>query len=302
VSVVVPTRDRRASLARALASVEAQRFREFEILVADDASRDGTVGWLREAHPRIQVLERAEPAGAASARNRAIERARGEIIAFLDDDDRWRPSYLEAQVAQLAAHPEASVGTTGHVEIDAGGRVRTPDLRPVFAHPDPLIHLLAEYPIHTMSVVACRREAFNRVGPLDERLAVVHDLEWFLRLRGLGGTFVHCPRALVERSVPGGLVSRHRRWFREERAVHDRLFAAHPLARRSRRRVRAARALLFARIGLARGDLGFGLLRLAEAFAVAPIDAARIAAWRLPRRLVRDRRGAAAREPAAGAP
>ena len=292
VSVVVPTRNRRALLERALASLDAQRFRDFEVLVVDDASDDGTTAWLRETRPAIRVLEMARPVGAAFARNRAVALARGDVVAFLDDDDCWHPAFLDAQIAQLDAHPEAELATTGHVEVDASGRVSRPDLRPLFAYRDPLVRLLAECPIHTMSVVACRRAAFARIGDFDEKLDIVHDLEWYLRLAIRGGKLVHCPDALVERGVPGGLVSRHRRWFAEERGVHRRTFAVSPPARRHWRRVRATRALLFARVGLAKGDLGFGLARLAEAFAVAPLDATRIVALRLLRRFKRERRDA----------
>src|SRR5258708_39463015 len=114
VSVVIPTRDRREALARALASVEAQSFRDFEVVVVDDASVDGTAAWLRERWPAVSVTEVSHPTGAAAARNRGVRHAQGEILAFLDDDDVWCPSYLEVQVAQFEAHPETDLSTTGH--------------------------------------------------------------------------------------------------------------------------------------------------------------------------------------------
>lgn len=98
----------------------------------------------------------------------------------------------------------------------------------------------------------------------------------------------HCATALVERTVPGGLVTRHRQWFWEERAVHERFFTSGHCWRNQQRRVRASRALFFARIGLAKGDFAFGLSRLTEAFLAAPLDAAFMAA----RRLLRYRQGA----------
>jgi glycosyltransferase involved in cell wall biosynthesis len=284
VSVVVATRDRRPMLARALASVGAQRFRDFEILVVDDGSVDGTGAWLREEHPGAFVVELGTSCGAAAARNRGVERARGEIVAFLDDDDVWHPSYLETQVAQFDAHPDALLCSTAHVERDGAGRVSRPDLRPLLDYADPLLHLLAECPLHTLSIIACRRSAFASIGPFDETLAIVHDLDWYLRLVGGGGRREQSPAALVERGVPGGLVSRHRRWYAEERTVHERVFAATPIAHRDRRRVRAARALLFARVGLTKADIRFGLARLAEAFLSSPLHSARIAALRLMRR------------------
>lgn len=297
VSVVIPTRDRRAVLARALASIDAQCFRDFEVVVVDDGSADGTVDWLRAERPTVGLVELRPSRGAAAARNHGVERARGEIVAFLDDDDAWHPSYLETQVALFDAHPDAEMCSAGHVEIDGHGRVSRPDLRPLFDYADPLVHLLAECPLHTLSVVACRRTALARIGPFDETLAIVHDLDWYLRLVAGGGGHERAPAALVERSVPGGLVTRHRQWYAEERVVHRRLFARMPIARRDQRRVRAVRALLFARIGLAKGELGFGLARLGEAVLASPLDSVRIAALRLLRRRRHAAKGASSAVP-----
>jgi len=288
VSVVIPTRDRRGALERALASIEAQRFRNFEVVVVDDGSVDDTAAWLRLNRPSVSLVEIQQPGGAAAARNRGVARARGELIAFLDDDDFWHPSYLEAQVAQFEAHPKADLCTTGHIEVDAARRVSRPDLRPLYPYPEAVVHFLAECPIHTLSVVACRRAAFDRIGPFDESLSIVHDLDWYLRLIASGGQMAHCAAALVERSMPGGLVSRHRHWFTEERAFHRRFFAAGGCPKGRQRRVRSSRALLFARTALAKKDFVFGLSRLAEAFFVSPLDAGYISARRLARRWPRN--------------
>lgn len=284
VSIVIPTRNRRASLERSLASIEAQRFRDFEVVVVDDGSVDGTAAWVRARHPAVSLLETGESLGAAAARNRGVEQARGEIVAFLDDDDVWHPSFLDVQVAQLDAHPNADLCTTDHVEIDTQRRVFRPDLRPLFRYPDSMVRFLAECPIHTLSVVACRRTVFERIGWFDENLTIVHDLDWYLRIAGSGGTMQHHPSALVERAVPGGLVTRHRHWFREEQAVYRRFFDAHKVERRQRRRVYALRSLFFAKVALAKADLAFGLVRLAGAILASPLDAVQIAAVRLSRR------------------
>jgi len=288
VSVVIPTRNRRASLERALASVDAQRFRDFEVVVVDDGSDDGTTSWVRSQHPGITLLETGGPLGAAAARNLGVQHSRGGIVAFLDDDDVWHPSVLAVQVAQLDANPECDLCTTGHVEVDRQGRVFQPDLRPLNRYSDSMIHFLAECPIHTLSVVACRRTVFERLGPFDSTLAVVHDLDWYLRVIADGGKIAHHSPALVERSVPGGLVTQHRRWFREEQAVHNRFFDAHAIERREKRLVRALRALFFAKVAFANGDFAFGLVRLAGAVLASPVDALRIATRRLSRRSLRD--------------
>jgi len=283
VSVIVPTRNRRQQLVRALASVDAQRYRNFEVIVVDDGSLDGTADWLRAQRPQDCLIETGRPGGAAAARNRGVMRAAGEILAFLDDDDAWHASYLAAQVSSFDADPGLDVRATSHVEVDPGGRVSYPDVRPVFEYPNALVHMLAECPVHTLSAVACRRAVFTRIGPFDETLEIVHDLDWYVRLLAAGGRLVHDRTALVERAVPGGLVARHRRWFSEERVVHRRAFAAGLVAPADQRRIRVSRALLFARIALTRGDARFGLVRLAEAVAASPLDAVRIGAVRLRR-------------------
>jgi glycosyltransferase involved in cell wall biosynthesis len=277
VTVVLPTRNRRDRVERALASVDAQDFRDVEIVVVDDGSTDGTVDWLRARRPDVHVLAGAH-AGAAAARNRGVAHARGELVAFLDDDDRWQPEYLAAQVASLDSSPGAAASYAGVVEIDAAGRRRRPASTSPLRDADELERLLASCFIHTMSAVVCRRAAFERYGLFDEELAVVHDLDWYARVLSGGGQLLHAPTVLVERSVPGGLVSRHRPWSEEERDVIARVLAGRPGARR---RVQACRSLYFAKLALARGDVGFGAARLAEAIALAPTSTVQIAAARL---------------------
>jgi glycosyltransferase involved in cell wall biosynthesis len=281
VSVVIPTRDRRATLGRALASVAAQGFRDFEVIVVDDGSRDDTTDWLRAHHPAATVLALPTARGAAGARNAGLARARAPIVAFLDDDDVWEPSYLATQVAALAAHPDVVLCSTGHVEIDRHGRVFRPDAPPLFDDADPAVRLLAECPIHTLSVVACRRTAFERVGPFDESLAIVHDLDWYVRCAAAGGRTRHGADVHVARGVPGGLVTRHRAWYAEERGAQARWFEQLALSARARARVRTARALFFAKVALAKGDVAFALARIGEALAASPGDGLRIARRRL---------------------
>ncbi len=296
VSVVVATRNRRRLLARALASVDAQRYRDLEVVVVDDGSDDGTVEWLRAQRPHDCIVENDRQRGAAASRNRGIAIARGEIIAFLDDDDTWRPAYLDTQVRQLDANGDVEMSTTGHIEADASGRVSRPDVGPSFEYPNRRVQMLAECPVHAMSLVACRSSAFARIGLLDETLEIVHDLDWYVRLLAAGGCVVHDPTVLVERAVPGGLVNRHRHWFLEERAVHQRMFAAGLVAPIEQRRVIAARSLLFARIAFGKGDIGFGVARLAAALSASPAATARLSIQRLRRRA----RSYTARRSAAG--
>lgn len=287
VSAIIPTRNRRDKLNRALGSIAAQSFRDFEVLVVDDGSEDGTPSWLCRQWPSVSLIQVSPSIGAAAARNLAISRARGEFVAFLDDDDLWLPSYLEVQVAQFRAHPDADLCTTSHIEVTRRGAISNPDLVPVSAYPNQLVLFLAACPIHTLSVVACRRTAFEGVGPLDQNFSIAHDLDWYTRLISMGGEIQHFPEALVERSVPGGLVTRHRQWYREERKIQQSIFAAGSCSAAEQRLIRVSRALFFARLGFERGDLLFAGRRLGEAFWASPLAAFSITTRRLVRLIAR---------------
>lgn len=106
VSVILPTRNRAALLPRAIASVLAQSHADLELIVVDDASSDSTPALLAAiAEPRLRVLRRERNAGAAAARNAGLALARGEFVAFQDDDDIWLMQKLEAQLRALQAAP-----------------------------------------------------------------------------------------------------------------------------------------------------------------------------------------------------
>lgn len=112
ISVILPTYNRAAFLGRALASVQAQTFRDFELLVVDDRSTDATAQLLQEAargEPRLRVLENRRGRGPGAARNAGLAVAQGEWLAFLDSDDVWEPRKLE-RFLQAAAPEVVLIG------------------------------------------------------------------------------------------------------------------------------------------------------------------------------------------------
>lgn len=112
VSVVIPTFNRARVLSRALSSVLAQTFEDFEVHVVDDASTDDTRHMVGEfSDPRINTVSLPVQGGAASARNKGIQLARGKYVAFLDSDDEYLPSFLEVLVGYMedASSDEAAV-------------------------------------------------------------------------------------------------------------------------------------------------------------------------------------------------
>jgi len=102
-SIIIPTYNRLELLRQTLASVWAQTFTDYEIIVVDDGSTDGTLEYLKSLNQRVQVLQQANR-GPGSARNLGVKTARGIYIAFLDSDDVWFPWTLETYATLIAQH------------------------------------------------------------------------------------------------------------------------------------------------------------------------------------------------------
>ena len=120
VSVVMPVRDRAHCVARAIDGVLGQTYRDFELIVVDDGSSDGTAD-IAAGYGDALTLIRQPAAGAYQARNRGIAAAKGELIAFADSDDVWLPGKLEAQVPLLYRPEVALVFGDTVIEGEMGG-------------------------------------------------------------------------------------------------------------------------------------------------------------------------------------
>jgi len=120
ISVVVPTYNSEATVAATLDSALLQTTPAEEILVIDDGSTDGTVQLLRKYGTKIRLFEERHQ-GLAAMRNLLFDRARGELIAFLDSDDLWHPRYLEVQRQLAVKYSDACAFFTGHVNFLGSG-------------------------------------------------------------------------------------------------------------------------------------------------------------------------------------
>jgi glycosyltransferase involved in cell wall biosynthesis len=125
ITVIVPTFNRARQLQEAVESVLAQSHRELEVIVVDDGSTDDTaavIATLQRQDSRVASLHQRN-GGVAAARNRALDRAHGDLIAFLDSDDRWSPDKLRFQLACLERVPGVGMIWTDMIGIDPGGHV-----------------------------------------------------------------------------------------------------------------------------------------------------------------------------------
>jgi hypothetical protein len=205
ISVVVPTFNRASVIETAVRSVLAQSFRDFELIVVDDGSTDGTERVLAKYGDRLRY-ERQANTGAASARNAGLRLARGELAAFLDSDNLWLRDHLAVVATILRHRPQAVLASTCPGLITAGA-ARPADAVVI----DPLPRLLAANFVGSPSCIAVRRDVFMEVGGFGEGLGAAEDLEAWLRL-GLEGPFAFLPcRTVVLRKSRDSLLARARR-------------------------------------------------------------------------------------------
>lgn len=171
VSVVVPVRDGARFLREAILSALAQSHRPLEIVVVDDASRDGSADIAQGLGARVV---RSSRRGVSAARNAGIAAARGELIALLDSDDRWPRERLALQVDALRRHPEL-----GFVI----GRARM-FLEPGTPPPGWFTDELADgASTLARGTILARRDVLERIGGFDESADVCEDLDWLVRAR-----------------------------------------------------------------------------------------------------------------------
>src|SRR5215510_6541262 len=111
-SVIIPTFNRADLLASTLESVFAQRCKEFEVIVVDDGSTDGTINYLKSLRKHVSVYQQSNR-GAGAARNLGVRYAKGKYLAFLDSDDVWFPwtSEVYSDVIREHRHPSFIAGT-----------------------------------------------------------------------------------------------------------------------------------------------------------------------------------------------
>jgi len=184
VSVIIPTYNRRAYVQEAIDSVLAQTCTDYEIIVVDDGSTDGTGEVLRERYGSLVVYAWQENQGVSAARNAAIRACTGEFVALLDSDDLWLPRKLERQMAAFEQHPDTALVYSFGAEIDekgfelgSGGHLGQ-DL----PEPDrPFESLLQGCWIPALTAVF-RRECLTDVGYFDEGLVGAADWDMWLKI------------------------------------------------------------------------------------------------------------------------
>lgn len=181
VTVLIAVHNGGAFLAEAVDSVLAQTYRDFELLIVDDASTDGAIARLR-ADSRIRVVRNERNLGQVPSLNLGLAEARGSYIARLDADDAMRPTRLERQVAILDAEPAVGLVGTWMEVVDETGR-RWGELRGELGdYADFVIAVLANHFPFGHPALMYRREEVRALGGYDAKLAPSEDKDLYRRL------------------------------------------------------------------------------------------------------------------------
>ncbi|MFN6485475.1 MULTISPECIES: glycosyltransferase family 2 protein [unclassified Nostoc] len=229
VSVIIPTYNRKHYLERAINSVLNQTYTDYELVVVDDASTDGTTSFIAEKYPSVRCVSLPKNCGAGGARNEGIRIARGSFIAFLDSDDEWLPKYLETQIQYIESSPDNVIVFCGCIHQMQDGKIEKFSCQPWLAYPDLTYHLLSENFILTASIVVVSKNALNKAGYFNESLKICQDKELFLRLFCLGNA-AHVPYYLVTKySHSSNLTGDYKLWVKETFDLLD-IFFTHELS------------------------------------------------------------------------
>lgn len=208
ISVVIPLYNKEKSIASTLQTVLNQTFTDYEIVIVNDGSTDGSVEEIEKVQDdRIRLVHQPN-AGVSAARNRGIEEAKGDLIAFLDADDEWKPEYLATQYHLFQKYPECSVFACNYEFRDVSGKVT-----PTLIHKLPFVGedgILSNYfevascshpPLWT-SAVMVKKQAMQAIGGFPLGIKSGEDLLTWARL-AVNGMIAYSKRPLAVFNVEG---------------------------------------------------------------------------------------------------
>jgi hypothetical protein len=247
-SVILPTYNRARMARTALKTVLFQDCADWECLVVDDGSTDGTAAVLKEsaADPRVAVIESPRNQGMNASRNLAISRARGRFVTFLDSDDLWLPSRLSAFRARAERSPEAGF-LFSNAYVWRYGRIiglLFDPRRDIPEGPVPGYFAVGDSPLpYVTTNVAIARDAFTRLGLFKTEMKTL-DTELFARFLAAGLPVAAIKEPLSVRRLHGAqLTDRYAENFQEALLALDSSGAGPAVKERMRRELAAEVAL-----------------------------------------------------------
>ncbi len=198
ISVVIPTHNRCDLLPRAIRSVQEQTIKDLEIIVVSDGSTDGTdylMDSLKKEDSRINYIAYHPGHNGNFARNTGIKAAKGEYIAFLDDDDEWLPTKLDEQLKIMNSDDNIGLVYTGTHVIYADEGVDYPSISNISG--DLSVKILWANCVGSTTTVMVRKSILEVVGLFDEKLPALQDYDLWIRICQVATVGV-VPKELVD--------------------------------------------------------------------------------------------------------
>ncbi len=206
ISVVIPAYNGTSRyLKEAIDSVRAQTLAAGEIIVVDDASTDGT-GALVQAIPQVRYVRHPQNSGQAAARNTGARLAQTPYLAFLDQDDLWEPTFLEATLGILENAPQATLVHCDGYQVNERNEILEYDA--AMKQQRSITQLLRGGHDAATSGSLFRKTCFDAVGGYDAALSIWEDIDLIIRLYG-PGRFIHLPKPLYRHRLYGHNASRN---------------------------------------------------------------------------------------------
>jgi glycosyltransferase involved in cell wall biosynthesis len=237
VSIMMPFLNREATLSRAIQSVLAQTFQDWELIAVDDGSTDRSVEVVQSfGDSRIRVVKHERNLGVAAARNTATKASTGEFIALLDSDDEWQPAKLERQIGAMRADEKKRAFCSCAFEFERDGAMQHWP-RPWADSWERALHFECTFGFGSTLVV--RRDVAVKNGEFDTELPRHEDWDWVLRACEQGEELLFIDEALVrvissglpavKRMVPSTLLflKKHDAGLRKYGEAHRRKVIAH---------------------------------------------------------------------------
>lgn len=201
VSVIIPTYNRAYYLREALDSVFAQSLLPWEVIVVDDGSTDATPAVVQSYGSRVRYIRHEQNQRISAARNSGLKVAQGDVIAWLDSDDLWEPTFLATVISLLEADATFGAVYTGLSRINAVGEF-LPQGSLTVVPPSDLYSVLVEDCFIQTSAFVARKKCFEQIGEFDTQFHICEDYDIFLRLASVC-TIVGIPEPLVRYRVHG---------------------------------------------------------------------------------------------------
>ncbi|HUU49642.1 MAG TPA: glycosyltransferase [Nitrospinota bacterium] len=209
VSIIMPTYNRRELLSEAIGSVLNQTYENFQLVIVDDGSTDGTKDMIKEYRdPRIKYIFQKNR-GVSGARNRGVFESSGEYVSFLDSDDLWKRDKLKIQTDLMNNKNDIFISYTDEIWMRKGIRVNPMNKHKKYS--GWIFEKCLSLCIVSPSSVMMRRELFNDIGLFDESLPVCEDYDMWLRISSQYPVFLIDKKLIIKRGGHPGQLSK-RSW------------------------------------------------------------------------------------------